>query len=151
VCCIYCNTTSNWKQEKDRLNPAQHPYRKCWRLPWWCEVVIHWQQERGTMGSPPSSAKVQNEWSYNSAPPICLHSVGKENLTFYFIHRKIVKRLKVFEIVCRKDNLDHKKQTKYAQVLGILNNAFKQSFVQKLSRIKGWFSHSCIWKRNFYP
>ena len=31
----------------------------------------------------PPTAEVKNEWSYNSAPPICLHSVDKDNFTFF--------------------------------------------------------------------
>ena len=34
--------------------------------------------ERGVNDSPPSSAKVMNEWSYTS---ICLHGVDRENFT----------------------------------------------------------------------
>jgi hypothetical protein len=30
----------------------------------------------------PPIADVQNEWSYTSVPPICLHGLGKENVTF---------------------------------------------------------------------
>jgi hypothetical protein len=33
--------------------------------------------------SPPSSAKVKNEWSYTPTPAICLHSVDTENFTVY--------------------------------------------------------------------
>ena len=32
--------------------------------------------------SPPSSAKVKNEWSCTSTPPICLHGVDRANFTF---------------------------------------------------------------------
>ena len=32
--------------------------------------------------SPPSSAKLINEWSYTSIPPVCLHGVKKDNYTF---------------------------------------------------------------------
>jgi len=33
---------------------------------------------------PPSSTKVTNEWSYNSALPVCPHSVDRDNFTFTF-------------------------------------------------------------------
>jgi len=32
--------------------------------------------------SPPSSAKVKNEWSYTSAFSLCRHDVGRDNFTF---------------------------------------------------------------------
>ena len=32
--------------------------------------------------SPPSSAKVKNEWSYTSAFCLCCHDVGRGNITF---------------------------------------------------------------------
>jgi len=34
--------------------------------------------------SSPSSARVKNYWSYTSTPPLCLHGVERENLTFTF-------------------------------------------------------------------
>jgi len=34
--------------------------------------------------SPPSGSAVQNEWSYTSVSPVCLHGVGRENFTFTF-------------------------------------------------------------------
>ena len=42
------------------------------------------------------------------------------------------------------------KLTKFAQILGILNSAFKPNLVQKSSR-KTTFPHSSIWKRNLDP
>jgi hypothetical protein len=30
----------------------------------------------------PSSAEVRNEWIYICAPPICFHSVARDNFTF---------------------------------------------------------------------
>jgi hypothetical protein len=30
----------------------------------------------------PFSAKVENEWSFTSAPPICLHGIDRKNFTF---------------------------------------------------------------------
>lgn len=33
--------------------------------------------------SPPSRFDVKNEWSDTSTPPTCLHSVDRENFTFY--------------------------------------------------------------------
>jgi hypothetical protein len=35
--------------------------------------------------SPPSSAEVMSEWSYTSAPPLCLHGVDRDNLTFIIL------------------------------------------------------------------
>jgi hypothetical protein len=34
--------------------------------------------------STPSDVWFKNTWSYMSAPPICLHGVGKDNFTFTF-------------------------------------------------------------------
>ena len=36
----------------------------------------------GVDNSPPSSAKVKNEWSYSSAPPVCLQGIDGDNFTF---------------------------------------------------------------------
>jgi len=50
----------------------------------WGKVTGAW------MGlSAPSNAKVKNEWSYTSTPPIFLHGVESDNLNFslYFIRR----------------------------------------------------------------
>jgi len=35
--------------------------------------------------SSPSLAKVKNEWSCTSAPPISLHGMDRGNFTFYYI------------------------------------------------------------------
>ena len=35
--------------------------------------VVYWR---------PSSDEVENEWSYTSTPPMCLHGVGRDNFTF---------------------------------------------------------------------
>ena len=32
--------------------------------------------------SPQSSDEVKNEWKYTATPPVCLHSVDKENFFF---------------------------------------------------------------------
>lgn len=32
----------------------------------------------------PTSADLKNEWSYTSAPPICLHAVDREDFTLTF-------------------------------------------------------------------
>jgi hypothetical protein len=39
--------------------------------------------------SAPSNAKVKNDWSYTSTPPIFLHGVDSDNLNFspYFIRQ----------------------------------------------------------------
>jgi hypothetical protein len=42
------------------------------------------QLEHDVDCSSPASTKVKNGWSYTSAPPVCLHSMGRDN-TFYFI------------------------------------------------------------------
>jgi len=34
--------------------------------------------------SRPCSSEVKNEWSYTSVPPVCLHDVDRDNLTFTF-------------------------------------------------------------------
>jgi hypothetical protein len=41
-------------------------------------------QGREANHSPPSSAEVQNVWSYNSTPPLCLHGVVR-NLAILII------------------------------------------------------------------
>jgi hypothetical protein len=41
------------------------------------------QQGREDDHSRPSSAKVENEWSYTSTPPICLHGGDRDDFTFY--------------------------------------------------------------------
>jgi hypothetical protein len=33
--------------------------------------------------SPPSSAKVKNDWRYTSTPPICLHGMDREKLYLF--------------------------------------------------------------------
>ena len=35
--------------------------------------------------SPAIIAEVKNEWSYTPTPPICLHGLNMENLTFYYL------------------------------------------------------------------
>jgi hypothetical protein len=45
--------------------------------------VKHPVREAGA--SPPSSAKVKNEWSYTSASPAYIHGVHNNNFTFTFI------------------------------------------------------------------
>jgi hypothetical protein len=36
----------------------------------------------------PSTTKVKHEWNSTSSPPICLHGIDRNNLTFhrYFVH-----------------------------------------------------------------
>jgi hypothetical protein len=48
--------------------------------------------------SPPSSAQVENAWSYNSTPPICLHGVVLSDLQIRNVgtHTKIATDLKKF-------------------------------------------------------
>ena len=40
------------------------------------------RREREVNDSPASSAKVKNEWSYTSAPSLCLHGMDRDNFTF---------------------------------------------------------------------
>jgi len=35
--------------------------------------------------SPPSSAEVEDEWSYSSTPHTCLHSVDRDKFAFYVL------------------------------------------------------------------
>jgi hypothetical protein len=35
--------------------------------------------------SPPSGAEVKNEWSYTPTPPICLHSMVKNNYALFYL------------------------------------------------------------------
>jgi hypothetical protein len=37
--------------------------------------------------TPPSSPRIENEWSYISVPPLCLHRVHKDNFTFFLSWR----------------------------------------------------------------
>ena len=39
---------------------------------------------------PPSTAEVKNEWSYTSAPPICLHGVDEHNFILAFLFNDAV-------------------------------------------------------------
>ena len=59
-------------------HPASYSVRT-WVLSGGREVK---QSEREVSHSPPSRAKVKNEWTHTSTPPICLHGVEKENFTF---------------------------------------------------------------------
>jgi len=40
--------------------------------------------ERGVYRLPPSSAEVEVEWSYASAPPLCLHDMYGKTFPFFF-------------------------------------------------------------------
>ena len=42
------------------------------------------RSDREIKHSLPPSVEVKNQWSYTSAPPVCLHSVDREKLTFTF-------------------------------------------------------------------
>jgi hypothetical protein len=53
------------------LGPTQPPIQ--W-VPWALSLGLKWP-EREADHSPPSSAEVNNEWSYSSTPPIRLHGV----------------------------------------------------------------------------
>ena len=39
--------------------------------------------------SSPSGIDANNEWSYTSSPPVCLHGMDKDNVTFYFCFNTI--------------------------------------------------------------
>ena len=41
------------------------------------------QLEHAVNHSPQSNGRVKNEWGIFSIPPLCLHGMGRENLTFY--------------------------------------------------------------------
>jgi len=45
---------------------------------------VEWPGRKADL-SPSSSAKVTNEWSCTSAPPICLHGVDRDVFTFQFV------------------------------------------------------------------
>jgi hypothetical protein len=47
------------------------------------------QPEREVNYLLPSSAELKYEWSYTSAPPICLYGVGRENCTFMWAWKNI--------------------------------------------------------------
>jgi len=51
-------------------------------------LVIKWLGPE-TDHSPPSSAKVKNEWSYTSASPMCLHVKHRNNLTWFTFQVRI--------------------------------------------------------------
>jgi hypothetical protein len=59
------------------------------------------------------------------------------------------------EISNENENDIHQKLSKFSQILGILNNAFKPTMVKKFSIIKVYnaldLPHSFIWKRNLEP
>jgi hypothetical protein len=63
------------KTARPALGPTQPP--------------IHWisgvgQPEHEVSRSSPSTAKVKNEWSYNSTRPIYLHDMDRDNFTLFF-------------------------------------------------------------------
>jgi hypothetical protein len=47
--------------------------------------------ERDADHSPPSVAEVKSEWSCTSAPPIRLHDEHRENFTFLYSSRSILR------------------------------------------------------------
>jgi hypothetical protein len=102
LCCIICNTTSNYQLDKATgWRSVQNSYRHivCAFVLLWYESVIHYTQWRYTMDSPPSSVKIKNDRNYTSALPVCLHGTERENFTFtfYSVHWRILNRLKVFQ------------------------------------------------------
>jgi len=45
-------------------------------------LLLNEQPGNETDNLAPSSAKVKNEWNYTSIPPLCLHGMEGDNLTF---------------------------------------------------------------------
>ena len=62
-------------QNGSGAHPASHSMATGGSFP---EVKL---QRREVDHQPPSSAAVQNEWSYNYAPPIHLHGVDRDKFT----------------------------------------------------------------------
>jgi len=44
------------------------------------------QLEHAVNHSPPSRARIKNEWSLFSFPPVCLHGMGRENLIILLLY-----------------------------------------------------------------
>ena len=63
------------------LGPTQH------HIKW---VLAVKQSGSEANDSPLSNAKVHNECSYTSTPPICLHGVDRETFTFYLYYKKLL-------------------------------------------------------------
>ena len=62
-----------FKTSRPALRPTQSPIK--WVPEFFRKVK---QPGRDVDHSPPPSAAIKNEWSYTSAPPICLQSVKKQ-------------------------------------------------------------------------
>ena len=51
----------------------------------WCQVLFHRRYSSQGVNHPPSLiAEAKNEWSYTSAPPVCLHGRHGGVITFTF-------------------------------------------------------------------
>jgi hypothetical protein len=69
------------KMSRPPLGSIQPP-NEC--LPGVLSLEVKWP-EREADHLPTSSAKVKNEWSYTSTPPICLHGMYRDNFLMYTI------------------------------------------------------------------
>ena len=54
---------------------------------------------------PPSSAKVNNDWSYTFTPPVCLQSVVRDNLNFLLLMAMVVNKPQCVENGFSRPNL----------------------------------------------
>jgi hypothetical protein len=63
------------------LGPTQPHFQ--WISGFWGSFLRVKQLEYEVDESPSSGAKVKNEWSFISAPLICLHGMDRENLYFF--------------------------------------------------------------------
>ena len=68
---------------RKRLTFIKNAQTSCGAHPASCSMRTGVLPEHEAKHSPPSSAKVQNEWSYTFRPPICLHGLCRDNSNFY--------------------------------------------------------------------
>lgn len=67
---VFIHNHLQWKYQPSYLFECPHiQYNRMW-----CQV-----------NSPPSAAKIKNEWTYTSMPSIHLHGIGRDNFTFFYI------------------------------------------------------------------
>jgi len=69
---VFTHNHFQWKYHL--LYPCEHPHIQCNRI--WSQVH-----------SPPSVAKIKNEWTCTSMPPIHLHDIGRENYVLPFLEQ----------------------------------------------------------------
>ena len=74
------------RTSKPALKPTHLPTP---RIPGVLSPVVK-RPRREANHSPPPGAEAGNEWSYTSAPPICLHGVDEDNFTLVFLFNDIV-------------------------------------------------------------